>query len=181
MNFKEYYVQEALGEYFPTVKKAARMLSPKSIAAFGQSMAPEYQKQFAVRPEVDTGESIFAGKTMGEIQAKVLKWRTKHITDKDDTIAAENALNDLKSAVGDGHAPAIRFFSDFAFTDANYIPPGSSRPKEFSNIGHYANTVFDSMLMYAQRGYPLKDTRRFLRYDPKALEVLEKHGYLYTG
>jgi len=174
--------------YFPTVAKGARMLSPKSIASFGQSMAPEYQKQFAVRPKVDTGESIFAGKTLAEIQGKVLQWRTKNITDRDGTPGALRAEQELESlsktpgrAAPPGGADNIEFTSDGKFFDSGYIPPGSSSPKVFTNIGHYANTVLDSMMIYAQKGYPMKDTVRFLRFDKKALDLLKKHGYLYTG
>jgi len=180
MNFREYYLHEALGDYFPTVKKATRALSPSSLAAFAQGMSPEYTDQFAKRPKIDTG-SIFQGKTLAEIQGKVLKWRTKHITNKDGTPDEEKATRDLKAAVDAGLAPSIKMFPDGTIEDSNYTPPGSSTPKKFTSLGHYANTVLDSMLLYAQKGYPLQETRRFLRYDKKALEILEKNGYLYTG
>ena len=170
------------------------MLSPKSIAAFGQSMAPigtgpgEYQKQFAVRPKVGTGDSIFAGKTQAEQNQGILKWRTDHITSKDGTAEAARAEEELRNAAstgstppGDGTAPKIEFHADGQFTDANYVPPGSSGPKPFKNIGHYANQVLDSMIIYNRKGYPMQETRKFLRFDKKALDILNKFGYFYTG
>jgi len=188
INFKEFYIEEALGEYFPTVKKAGRMLKslPRNIAKGVRSMSPEYQKQFTPGTAgFDKGADILSGKTMGEIQAKILAWRTKNITSKDGTPAARRAEEELASIAappgGTGAAKAIEFRPDGKFTDSGYTPPGHSSPKAFDHIGHYANTVLDSMLIYAQKGYPLKDIVRFLRFDKVALDLLKKHGYLYTG
>jgi len=177
MNFKEYYLEEALEDYFPTAFKAGREL---------KRYAPEYQNQFAQRTPAAKGKGgIFSGKTLAEIQQQVLEWRTKHITNKDRTPAAARAEEELKSIsappTGSGAAPHIKFATDGTFTDAGYILPGASDPKPFTNIGHYANQVLDSMITYANKGYPMKDTLRFLRFDKGALEMLKKHGYLYTG
>ena len=156
----------------------------KAVATAGY--APEYENMFGSPSPSSSAPAgdILSGKTMGEIQQKVLAWRTKNITDKDRTPAALKAEQELKSISGDepgATAREIKFLDDGKFIDSGYILPGHTEPKVFDHIGHYANTVLDSMLSYAQKGYPLKDILRFLRFDKGALDLLKKHGYLYTG
>ena len=171
--------------YIPTVKKAGQML--KSLPGKMTGYAPEYEKQFkspgGAAYSRDGGD-VLSGKTMGEIQQKVLKWRTNHITSKDGTPAAVRAEQELASIAappgGTGAAPAIEFRPDGKFTDSGYILPGTTDPKVFDHIGHYANTVLDSMLSYAQKGYPLNEIERFLRFDKAALNLLKKHDMYLT-
>jgi|TARA_R110000824_G_C15035934_1_gene659864 hypothetical protein len=156
----------------------------KAIA--GAGYAPEYQKQFSAAAPTSSSPAgdILSGKTLAEIQQKVLAWRTKNITNKDGSPAALKAEQELESISGDkagATARRIEFLDDGKFFDSGYILPGHTEPKVFDHIGHYANTVLDSMLSYAQKGYPLKDINRFLRFDKGALDLLKKHGYLYTG
>lgn len=179
-------VKQGAAATWSGAKKAGKLAyrgGAKALAG-ASAYAPEYQKQFSAATPTDSAPAgdIFAGKTMGEIQAKVLAWRTKNITDKDRTPAAAKAEEELQSISGEsGTARKIEFLDDGKFTDSGYTPPGHSSPKVFDHIGHYANTVLDSMLIYAQKGYPLKDIVRFLRFDKGALDLLKKHGYLYTG
>lgn len=177
--------------YFPTVAKGARMLSPKSIAAFGQSMAPEYQKQFAARPSASsTGASPFVDKSgkpvPSQVAAKnVLKWRTDNITSKQGTPAAAKAFDQLTVAADRMEAPNIKFqdsdgkpYPAGGFHDMKYDIKIGGPGKVFKDITHYANQVLDSMLVYQRNGYPLDQIKRFLSFDPAAIKVLQKNGML---
>tara|TARA_R100000963_G_C4634659_1_gene99029 strand:+ start:789 stop:1478 length:690 start_codon:yes stop_codon:yes gene_type:complete len=197
INFKEFYIVEADDEgYFPTVRKAAgavgsawenrprskeRRKIAKGAIKWAQGMAPEYDNMFKPGPDVQS-KDLFAGKTIAEIRANVMKWREENINSKDGTPEAAKTLDELMELanledIGDtkdvtfSNYPIHWDKKSQEFADKSYGTRQPARdvenkdtgemerhaafiqPKYYRSPGHYANTILDSMMNYVEKGY----------------------------
>ena len=197
INFKEFYIVEADDEgYFPTVRKAAgavgsawenrprskeRRKIAKGAIKWAQGMAPEYDNMFKPGPDVQS-KDLFAGKTIAEIRANVMKWREENINSKDGTPEAAKTLDELMELanledIGDtkdvtfSNYPIHWDKKSQEFADKAYGTRQPARnvkdeetgeverhaafiqPKYYRSPGHFANTILDSMMNYVEKGY----------------------------